>query len=521
MAIIPKAGYKVDPNNPNGVVPIDYIAPPSTTPTNTPISVSGLQTPQTPLNVQTPAPTLPYNVAGLSSDLQPTAQELEISAGNKYQGELYKKLLGESTYRAEKENEAGLPEQLKAQQDLSSRLKALQNEALAIPIQLQTDSEGRGRTAGGLRPIETGALRDNAIQALGVSSLLEASRGNITLAQDLVDRAVAQKFDPIKEEIAVNKANLDLILNDPLTTLADKNRATRQKEIQDAKASAIARQEADAKDIRNLALTAQKYNAPMDVVQKIQNAESFNEAQLLASTYLVDPKAKYELEAARLDNVLKQSEITYKQKQTQLLGEPTATERKEITKALQEAQSALPAMQDKITAVDVLAKHPGMSSRVGANILSRSPQGFFGTLGRIATGVGIPTLIDPALDAVTGAGQEFSGGVHKLTSGLNLQELIEAKSRGATFGALSNQELRVLASAASAISDWEIKKRKDGEDIGTGFWDIDEASFKRELDTVKTLTQRAIERSGGKILTDEDQAIIDALYDVEQFNPAF
>lgn len=506
MAITPQAGYKIDPNNPNGVVPIDYVAPVTNTaplpgiqyqPNTTtpggggtaPISVSGLQTPQTPINVQTPSIQSPYNVSGLSTDLAPTVQETAGSDLTKRLQALNEGLLGKSAFRATKETEAGLPELQKTQTDLSSRLKALQNEALAIPIQLQQEATGRGVTSGGLRPIETAALRNNAIQALGVSSLLEASRGNITLAQDLVERAVAQKYDPIKEEIAVNKANLDLILNDPLTSLADKNRANRQKEIQDAKAREIAKQEQDSKDIRNLALTAQKYNAPLDVVQKIQNAKTFDEAQLLAGQYLTDPKAKYELEASRLDNVLKQAQITKTQKETSLLGEPTKEEKKAQKEALQSATTAIPLLEDKIGMIETLKNLPGIKSAVGTiPLLSRSKL---------------------SVQDLTGSRQAFAGGVHQLVNKETIDTLVNLKARGGTLGALSDQERILLQSAATKIGDWE---EKDKNNVGIGLWNTTEKDFKTELDVIQTLAKRALDKARGSTFSADEQSALDAIY---------
>jgi hypothetical protein len=147
--------------------------------------------------------------------------------------ELSPQLVGESAFRGQQEEQRGIPELLKTQQDLSGQLKMLQAEAKAIPIRLQQEAEGRGITAGGLAPIQRAQLRENAIQALTVSSLLEASRGNLLTAQTLVDRAVAQKFDPIREEIGALRSNLELIQESPDYTRADKNRALQQRFLLD------------------------------------------------------------------------------------------------------------------------------------------------------------------------------------------------------------------------------------------------------------------------------------------------
>lgn len=196
---------------------------------------------------------------------------------------LFNQVLGESGYRAQQEQQIGLEGLMKTQTDLSSRLNALKNESLQIPLQLQQDATGRGVTAAGLQPIQTAALRNNAIQALGVSSLLEASRGNLSTALDLVDRAVYQKFQPIKEQIAAKTANLNLILQSPAYTAEQKSRAQKQIDIQDAKSRAIEKQETTEKDIRGIAIDAASSGADSLILRRIQEAKTPEEALRIAA----------------------------------------------------------------------------------------------------------------------------------------------------------------------------------------------------------------------------------------------
>lgn len=260
------------------------------------LTPSTLLTPVQPANIPIPP------VAGLNSDLtlQPLEGEKRQSDVIKETQELFKQLAGETAFQAEQEDAQGLSEKLKTERDLASRLNALKNEALAIPLQLQQEATGRGITAGGLRPIETEALRKNAIQALSTASLLEAARGNVTMAQQLADRATAQKFEPIKAEIAANLQNLELLAKDPTLTLAQNNRLNAQREAQNARARVVAQQEAEAKEISNVLSTAIKYGlTDPTLMGRIQGASSVLEAQQIAAQYLQDPKAKLELQEAR------------------------------------------------------------------------------------------------------------------------------------------------------------------------------------------------------------------------------
>jgi len=84
--------------------------------------------------------------------------------------------------------------------------------------------------------------------------------------------------------------------------------------------------------------------------------------------------------------------------------------------------------------------------------------------------------------------QNFIAGVEQLVSGLSLDSLISAKSQGATFGALSDTEMRILASAATRIGSW-TNKDKNGKVTG---YKIDEKSFKDELDNINKILLRGI-----------------------------
>jgi hypothetical protein len=243
--------------------------------------------PQPTVNYSSPAPTPVYPVAGLnnpnaalqapgdlgkskapsaSSTFNPTAPELQAQNATNELMALNDRAVGESAYRSEQETAQGIP-------GLNQNI------------------------------IQTAALRNNAIQALSVNSLLEASRGNLTTALDMVDRAVAQKFDPIKEEIAAKTANLNLILNSPEYSLADKKRAQAQLEIQQENARAIETQEKDMRDIQDIALKAATLGASGVILQAIQAAKSPLEAIQIAAEYgALTPETKPNLQTVKLDS---------------------------------------------------------------------------------------------------------------------------------------------------------------------------------------------------------------------------
>lgn len=258
-------------------------------PTPTTLNSSSLaSTPS--VNYQAPAPTPIYPVAGLNSTdpasvLNETAPEKQANDLTTQLEALNNRLVGEQATQTANENAQGVPTLNKDITDLSAKLSGLKNESLAIPLQLQDASHGRGVTTSGLAPIQTAALRQNAIKSLSVASQLEATRGNLTTALDLADRATKQEFDPIREEIAAKTANLKLIMESPAYSLADKKRAQTQLDLQNKKKQELDVAEENRKTIQGLGLQALQNGAPAAVVSAIMASTDIGTAFTAAQGY--------------------------------------------------------------------------------------------------------------------------------------------------------------------------------------------------------------------------------------------
>ena len=123
------------------------------------------------------------------------------------------------------------------------------------------------------------------------------------------------------------------------------------------------------------------------------------------------------------------------------------------------------AYQDSLDLVDSLKNNPQLSA---------------------ATGLGVGGWIERNWRKLTGSTQQFIAGVEQIVSQFSLNALIEAKSRGATFGALSEGEMRILASSATKLGTWKVTD-KTGKTTG---YAIDEESFKAELDEITKVLER-------------------------------
>jgi len=78
---------------------------------------------------------------------------------------------------------------------------------------------------------------------------------------------------------------------------------------------------------------------------------------------------------------------------------------------------------------------------------------------------------------------EYIAGVEQIMASGTLETLIEAKARGATFGALSNEEMDILAASFSKIGTWTITDDK-GHVLG---YKASKEAFEKELNSIKTL----------------------------------
>jgi hypothetical protein len=174
---------------------------------------------------------------------------------------------------------------------------------------------------------------------------------------------------------------------------------------------------------------------------------------------------------------------------------------------------------------DLINNNLGGSTAVGTSYLTRST-GFWGNIGRVLTGVAVgagggavagSVLPGPgtiggavigaglglfnallgggkqAVSQLSGAEQDFIGSVEQLRSGLTLQSLIDAKEKGATFGALSEGEMNVLSQSATKIGEWI---RTDSNDNVIGY-NIDEKSFKDELQKINNMAKLDYLKKGG------------------------
>lgn len=316
-------------------------------------------------------------------------------------------------------------------------------------------------------------LADLAIQAQASQGLLESAR------QTIKDTIEAQ-FGPIEDRIARRTQYAQLASND--LTESEKytlNELNKKDEANQKEVSTYA---------TNLTNTVFENGAPVGVRTKI-----FNIAGDYASGKLTKEQALSKMsEAAGNYGVKKataeKAPIIQKINGVDMQWNPTTNKWETPSMAAPGTTTAstMPLAQSKAN-VDQITELTGniVSSAVGTSAFTRSQPGFWTNLGKIATVVGAPQALIGTYQRLTGEQQNFIAGIEQLRSNLNLDTLINAKARGATFGALSDQELQVLSNAATKLGSWAVKN-SDGQTIG---YNTTESNLKKELEKINNFAR--------------------------------
>lgn len=390
---------------------------------------------------------------------------------------------------------------------LNNQALALQNEAqYTIPNAAQVSAEGRGITAAGLAPITASQLRMNQIkqgaiatQSLTVKSLAYAALGKLTLAKDAAEKAATARFE--QQTIDLNAKLAKLAALQPILTREQNKRAEITKSKLEAEQKRVEYARADMLTGLNLANTVVKFNSnnpdALKAAKEIQaldpNSSTYlQDAFRIAGSYTVDPKAQYELESAKLDNEVKREQIKTSKaqrdkiiKETGEIGKPSEADIKADKEAKKVAEGVVTKATEQISQITKLLNHGSLQAAVG------------------------PSLLKPfARAGFQGGGKgDFIAGVKLLTSGGTLQTLLDLKQAGGTLGALSDGERQMLEQAFSKISTWEVKD--EGVVVG---YNTTEANFKKELDRIKTLANKAITKAGENLISSEEDNALDAYF---------
>lgn len=378
------------------------------------------------------------------------------AAAKKEQGALTKmtEKFNISDQYAKLQKQQGIPQMQKQLQEANIQLAQMQSQ-----YQLQNQSLAQQTIPEPFVIGQQNELQKTAAITIGAqASYVQALQGNLELANHYVDKMTELQYQDFQVKYENQKYNLEIAQN--YLTKAE----AKQAKAMDFQLDMYKMNYSSFLDNKNqIWKNALSQGASSSELQSIARSQSDNDLAWAGQKY-----GQSAVERAQL--------YTESLQQQKLLGDlgVDAT-----------APATLAQTQANVQQLTNLASLGGKSSAVGTSILTRKPAGFWGTVGKIATVVGIPGLVKDAYNKLTGKSQNFIADVEQVRSNLNLETLIQAKSRGATFGALSDQELKVLASAGTKMGTWAVKD-KNGNTI---HYNASEKDFTNELNKINNFAK--------------------------------
>ena len=362
------------------------------------------------------------------------------------------------------EQQAGIDAEQKA-------LASVNTEIANTNIQLRNEQDRIRNTpmSQGQQAVETGNLQDTFGRRLADLAIRQsAAQGNISAIQADAERKIKIALAPIDNQIqyytTFGKDNVDYLTKkdqERLGLIVDS--------LNKQKADITALETAKANMIAEISKNGGR--ADQATMQAVQNAKDLSSIAQAGSKYIgvMDfLKAQADIAQSKASTAMSYAQLAKLNAETKAIIDKNKTD--PATNALRLAQS-----QGNISTVDKLAKDPAIMGAVGTSFLSR---GFLGG----ATPY-----------KLTGEQQNFIAGVEQMRGQLTLDNLINAKAQGATFGALSEGELKLLNESATKIGKWAIKD-SEGNVVG---YDTSEKAFKSELDRINNFSKLDYILKGG------------------------
>lgn len=349
------------------------------------------------------------------------------------------------------EEQAGIP-------TLQTDLTDIENQINQTSLEFRRERERimteGGQTVGQMRAMLNDVSRKQASELADLEVIRQARSNTLTNAQSIVQRKLQLQF--ADEDARIQ--NLQFVYGEVKEDLTKAEDRQFQKMMKREEAQLdIAKNEYERLESEkiNLVRNAQANGAGNQTMSAILNARSLDEAYRAAGSYgisLSDKIAMANYRAKLLEAGLSSS----------------------VVNSATETIDQINVLDDALNNVGGLKATAGSTAILGRRGLFRK-----------------------------GKALDFAATVEQITSQLTLDQLISAKERGATFGALSEKELKSIASAATKLGSF-IRERKNG-DI---YFKASESAVRKELEKIKSFAIKDYELKTGTsyqpINTEED-----------------
>lgn len=368
---------------------------------------------------------------------------------------LLDQISGKQTDRASAEgdiNTPGSPAFLKetarkASNALDISQRAQVNEIRALDDQPLT----QGQKAGRVQEIN----RKYAFEQADLQLTAHLANNDYSAAEDTLNKKLELQLEPLKNQLDFQTS----IYNDAKGSLSKADDRQFQNLIENSKQE-LQTEQTNRAAVGNVILKASQdgVTIPPDILKQASNAKDLTELSSILGNAGIDLQSPIDAEIKRGQLEMQKAQITK-------LNADAAKALQDLAKPIAgTGQLAMAQAKGNIDLITGLATNKGLAGTVGPNPLARSA---------------------PDFNFFTGVRQNFISGVEQLRSQLTLDSLIQAKAKGATFGALSEGELKTLSDSASKLGSAAVKD-KNGNVTG---YNLTETDFKKELDKINNFAK--------------------------------
>jgi hypothetical protein len=335
---------------------------------------------------------------------------------------LYAKQATKSAVKAGLETAQNLPQLNSQLNEINQQIRSVQSEALAAT----NTSEDRRAPMFAIRGEQAAIERQRAVKVYGLSAAAEAIQGNISLANDNVQRALDAEFGGLEQEIE-NKKFLLQVNSDNFDREEKRQAEQRQIEL-DRQKEELAQRRADKQSIFSTMLAAAQSGADNETLQRIQSATTPEQAISYAGTVL-GSKFQQDVAQQQFENALAIKNYNLNVRKTDL---DEAKQNADLQQLYGFASGASP----EATAY---AQQYAATGQIPSGL----PKGTFGTVAQLAKE--LPKATGTIVDRNTGikssaVSETLQGGYSSIYSAIELakqlKELDTKRMKGITAGTL-------------------------------------------------------------------------------------
>lgn len=400
-------------------------------------------------------------------DLQAKQDALGVQQEKQLTGieDVYSRLFGQGQRNEQIIKDLGVDEAKKELNNYTNQIRAEQN---ALNNQIKAIASSGGMTKEQAQPQIAELTRQSVSKQADLAVLQGAAADNFDAVSAAADRKIKSETESLQLELQARQFFFQ-------NNKDDFNKAEqRTYEQQNKKIE----QEIKNKEIgQQMIVEAVAYGAPQSVIKQAQAL--YNQgADPTAIQAMLGKYSEASMNAQIKRSQLATDAMQRKNIQSQINERTIKNQPIAVTPEQQQAQ--LQQIGSKILDTESLIGGKGQAGAVGTSTWSRNKAARFFTGGL----------------AGKGARNDYVAKVENTIQGMTLDQLINAKAEGATFGALSDAELQLLAKTASVISGYPKIKDKNGNVIG---YEANEKDFNEQLQKIVNLGKKDYLLKGGDL----------------------